>query len=262
MLLHDAEVGRENPAEAKAAKLARSVTRGMVDKKLKPDTEERRRIEGVLDYPPNRPLSPEDKALLWRFRYALTADARALTKFLKCVDWSDASEARQAAELTAQWAPIGVADALELLSPDFVNEEVRGHAVEVLQKTDDEELLCYLLQLVQALRYEAADDSRLASFLVSRARRSITVASFLFWYLLTELGEDSFGPRASVVQSAIIGATGGQQASPTEECIHQQVMLMARLKHISETVSVSWAGKREEGGGGQGRTIHKVMRPA
>ena len=54
ILLHDAEVGRENPAEAKAAKLARSLTRGLVDKKLKPDTEERRRIEAVLDYPPNR----------------------------------------------------------------------------------------------------------------------------------------------------------------------------------------------------------------
>ena len=54
MLLVDAEVGRENPAEAKAAKLARSLTRGMVDKRLKPDTEERRRIEAVLDSPPNR----------------------------------------------------------------------------------------------------------------------------------------------------------------------------------------------------------------
>lgn len=54
ILLHDAEVGRENPAEAKAAKLARSLTRGLVDKKLKPDTEERRRIEAVMDYPPNR----------------------------------------------------------------------------------------------------------------------------------------------------------------------------------------------------------------
>ena len=76
--------------------------------------------------PACRPLGAEDKALLWRFRYALTHDSRALTKFLKCVDWSDASEARQAAELMQQWAPVGVADALELLSPDFANEEVRG----------------------------------------------------------------------------------------------------------------------------------------
>lgn len=48
------QVGRENPAELKAQKLARSVTRGVVDRNLKPDTEERAHIGAVLDYPPNR----------------------------------------------------------------------------------------------------------------------------------------------------------------------------------------------------------------
>ena len=33
-------------------------------------------------------------------------------------------EAKQAAELMAQWAPIDTADALELLSPAFHNPEV------------------------------------------------------------------------------------------------------------------------------------------
>eukprot|EP00967_Tisochrysis_lutea_P042847 scaffold51589_cov18-Tisochrysis_lutea.AAC.2 len=110
-----------------------------------------------------------------------------------------------AAELMAGWVPIDTADALELLSPAFKNEEhgvawgrgppclsdqqpdgdahaflllmllvlaalnlvfkvaaslsacsalrsplqVRSHAVSVLQQKDDEELLSYLLQLVQ-----------------------------------------------------------------------------------------------------------------
>jgi phosphatidylinositol 3-kinase len=62
---------------------------------------------------------------MWRFRYSLTSEARALTKFLKCVDWGDAQEARQAADLMQAWAPIAIADALELLSPDFSNEQVR-----------------------------------------------------------------------------------------------------------------------------------------
>ncbi len=61
---------------------------------------------------------------MWRFRYSLTSEARALTKFLKCVDWGDAQEARQAADLMQAWAPIAIADALELLSPDFSNEQV------------------------------------------------------------------------------------------------------------------------------------------
>ncbi len=55
----------------------------------------------------------------------------------------------QAIDLMQQWVPIDVADALELLSPDFKNEEVRRHAVSVLQRHDDDELLYYLLQLVQ-----------------------------------------------------------------------------------------------------------------
>ncbi len=121
------QVGRDNPAELKAQKLARSLTRGVAAHDLRPDTEERRAINTILLYPPNRPLSTDDMALLWRFRYSLVSDKRALTKFLKCVDWSDAQEAKQAAELMAQWEPIDVADALELLSPDFTNEEVYIH---------------------------------------------------------------------------------------------------------------------------------------
>ena len=48
------KVGRENPSELKAQKLARSVTRGLVDRDLKPDVEEKRQIDAILLYPPNR----------------------------------------------------------------------------------------------------------------------------------------------------------------------------------------------------------------
>ena len=48
------QVGRENPSELKAQKLARSVTRGLVDRDLKPDVEQKRQIDAILLYPPNR----------------------------------------------------------------------------------------------------------------------------------------------------------------------------------------------------------------
>lgn len=50
-------------------------------------------------------------------------------------------------------------DALELLSKTFTNEAVRSYAVAVLEKAPDEELMDYLLQLVQTLRYEKDPDS-------------------------------------------------------------------------------------------------------
>ena len=61
-----------------------------------------------------------------------------------------------------QWAPIDPASALELLSPTFTNTDVRKYAVSVLSDAGDDELMGYLLQPVQALRYESEDDSQLA----------------------------------------------------------------------------------------------------
>jgi phosphatidylinositol 3-kinase len=48
------QVGRENPSELKAAKLARSMARGVEDRDLKPNTKERQQIEAVIRAPPNR----------------------------------------------------------------------------------------------------------------------------------------------------------------------------------------------------------------
>lgn len=72
-----------------------------------------------------RPLSSDDRLLLWRFRWNLTGEKRALTKVLQSVDWGDVQEARQGIKLLSHWVAIDVADALELLSPSFLNPEVK-----------------------------------------------------------------------------------------------------------------------------------------
>ena len=48
-----------------------------------------RSIQRILRYPPTRTLNGEEKQLLWKFRFSLMAEKRALTKFLRCVEWSD-----------------------------------------------------------------------------------------------------------------------------------------------------------------------------
>lgn len=52
--------------------------------------------------------------------------------------------------------------------------QVRAYAVSVLERADDEELQCYLLQLVQALRFERSDKSCLSHFLVQRCKLDVT----------------------------------------------------------------------------------------
>ncbi|KAG6417025.1 hypothetical protein SASPL_124466 [Salvia splendens] len=157
----DPEVGKINPSEHKQLKLARSLNRGIIDRDLKPSITER----------------------------------KALTKFLRCVEWSDVQEAKQALELMGKWETVDVCDALELLSPVFESEEVRAYAVSVLERADDEELQCYLLQLVQALRFERSDKSRLSYFLVERSLCNTDLASFLRWYVAVELHDHPYARR-------------------------------------------------------------------
>lgn len=135
------------------------------------------------------------------------------------------------------WTDIGTDDALELLGPGTVDSRVRAFAVRQLARADDEvshsvslamsifsrvvanmllpyicrvlqELIMYLLQLVQALKFEntpadparvppvrtsssqhtlQSQDSGLADFLVSRGVQNQVLGIRLHWYLMVEM---------------------------------------------------------------------------
>lgn len=70
------------------------------------------------------------------------------------MEWEDDEDTREAVRLLGKWAPIDTEDALRLLSHDFRARAVREHAVNALRRATDEDLVLFLLQLVQALRYE------------------------------------------------------------------------------------------------------------
>ncbi|KAI9659362.1 MAG: Phosphatidylinositol (PI) 3-kinase [Bathelium mastoideum] len=200
--IYDPEVGiRENPCEIKHRRLVRGHRTNAMDRDLKPNAKIRDELNMIMMYGPTQTLNGEERDLLWKFRHHLTRDKRALTKFVKSVNWSDSNEARQAVQLLPKWTEIDVDDALELLGPTFDNPAVRSYAVDRLRKADDEELLLYLLQLVQALKFEpkldeAADesstqDSSLARFLISRAARNFMLGNYFHWYLMVECDDHS-----------------------------------------------------------------------
>uniref|UniRef100_A0A672RUY0 Phosphatidylinositol 3-kinase catalytic subunit type 3 n=1 Tax=Sinocyclocheilus grahami TaxID=75366 RepID=A0A672RUY0_SINGR len=154
----DPQMCMENLVESKHHKLARSLRSGPSDHDLKPNAATRDQLNIIVSYPPTKQLSSEEQDLVWKFRYYLTTQEKALTKFLKCVNWDLPQEAKQALELLGKWRPMDVEDSLELLSSQFTNPTVRRYAVARLQQADDEDLLMYLLQLVQALKYENFND--------------------------------------------------------------------------------------------------------
>lgn len=209
----DYENENDNPVEDKYRTLAHDLLRGLVDPALKPDREQRNRLASIIDSPSHHPTR-EEKDLLWRFRFSLVDNRRALTKFLLAVDWTMESEVVQAAELLEQWrqrSPIEVTDALKLLGKNvaFQTNLVRDYAIDTLAAAPDSELRLYLLQLVQALKYENVQRSEasraqsasgtigvtsasssiervssLATFLINRAAGNIELANYLYWYVL------------------------------------------------------------------------------
>lgn len=184
---------RDNPCETKHRRLVRSDRNAYVDRDQKPNAKLRDEINEILSYGPTQELNAQEKDIIWTFRHHLSRDKRALTKFVKATDWSAAGEARQAIELIPKWAEIDVDAALELLGPGYSNAVVRAYAVDRLRKADDVELLQYLLQLVQALKFEKPDNSEeglpessLAQFLIDRAANNFVLGNYLHWYLMVE----------------------------------------------------------------------------
>ncbi|XP_034949252.1 phosphatidylinositol 3-kinase catalytic subunit type 3 [Chelonus insularis] len=159
----DYEILQENLVEAKHHKLARSLRSGGNTREVKPTSSVRDALNIIMGYPPTTALSTEEQDLIWKFRYYLSTQKKALTKFVKCVNWKVAGEERQALEMLAIWAPPDPEDALELLGPAFTHPAVRRYAIRRLSQAHDDDLMLYLLQLVQALKYENFESIKAAN---------------------------------------------------------------------------------------------------
>lgn len=255
--VYDPEVSaRDNPAETKHRRLVRSQHRnGILDKDLKPNAKVRDELNTIMGYSPTHTLSTEEKDLIWKFRHHLTRDKKALTKFAKSVHWQDGTEARQAAQILGKWTDIDVDDALELLGPTFDHPSVRAFAVDRLRKADDQELQLYLLQLVQALKYEhispqpgheVAQDSSLARFLISRAVNSFTLGNYFWWYVMVECDDKSqdqgpdnqaiYGKVAYDFMTELVKQPGGEETRAT---LRRQAEWISILSKISGEIKES-----------------------
>jgi phosphatidylinositol 3-kinase len=205
-VLHDtAPPGSLNPVEKKAKLMeSHGASIERASRKIRPTIVEKRELERVITTPLviqggalGSAISDEkDRALLWRHVHTLKSNKYALTKFLRSVDWNAPRETREALEHMRAWTPIDTSSALEMLSPFFVHSEVRQHAVDQLERATDDELCSYLLQLVQALRYESVEEKSskpLAEFLFRRCSRDMTLCNYFFWYLKVETEDEKQG---------------------------------------------------------------------
>ena len=75
---------------------------GGSDPNIKPDLQEKEKLDMIIRSPGDH-VKGADMDLMYKFRYSLTENKNALTKFLLCLDWSSASEVTELPLLLAQW---------------------------------------------------------------------------------------------------------------------------------------------------------------
>jgi phosphatidylinositol 3-kinase len=271
----DPEAALEHPVEAKHDKLRKSDVRRAADPTAKPTPSERALIDAVLNsHIPGKVISN----LLWRYRYALLKESsKAVIKFAECVDWMDPDEVADA--MSTSWVLAPPEDALRLLGPSFAHPFVRQYAIRCLGRASSAELAQFMLQLVQAIRYEPGvleratdltagrivaasatedlvgievedDESRklspLGDFLIQRACESLLIATYFHWYVRVETEDEAFGVVYNTLYAQFLEAlrpTG--RADTLTEILLQSQFIDGVLGAVRDAVSLP--GLRADG---------------
>ena len=240
--IHDPELLMESLVEQKQHKLSRSLRYGPEAKNLKPNPTTKQNLRVIIEYPTNRSLTSDEQDSIWTYRYYLCRFKKALPKFLKCIDFEDTQEVKVAMELVDLWEFIDVEDALGLLSAQFTHSFVRLYAVKRLEAANDDDLRLYLLQLVQALKFENIDDvkkdgiSPLGKFLISRACNNSYFGNYFYWYLVVEC--EDVDPESSQLYRCILKGYSnelkrrGEEGDIQRKVLIKQTDLIKKLRDI------------------------------
>lgn len=152
---YDPDQFSNNPIEEKYRRLERASKRSNLDRQVKPDTKKRDYLNRIINYPPGTQLTAHEKGSIWKYRYYLMNNKKALTKLLQSTNLTEENERTEVLDLMDSWAEISIDDAIELLGSAYKNISVRAYAVGRLKKASDKKLELYLLQLVQAVCFES-----------------------------------------------------------------------------------------------------------
>lgn len=95
----------------------------------------------------------------------------------------------------------------------------------------DEDLLLYLLQLVQAIKHELYLECDLVNFLIQRALSNQQIGHYLFWHLRSEMQVPAVSVRFGLILEAYCRGTQEHMV-----ILQKQLDCLERLKKCSDLV--------------------------
>ncbi|ALC46695.1 Pi3K92E [Drosophila busckii] len=182
----------------------------------------------------------QDRNTIWEFRNEIMREfPEELSILLHCVYWKERDDVADIWYLLNQWQLINIERSLELLDYAYPDPAVRRFSVKCLQNLKDEELLLYLLQLVQAIKHESYLENDLVIFLLERALRNQRIGHYFFWHLRSEMQRPSMQMRFGLLLKAYLKGCK-QHVTP----LRKQLEVLETLKHGSV---IAKNGSKEKG---------------
>lgn len=203
---------------------------------LLPEKPQEAELSRLIRIHPLYKLSDEEKGVVWNFRYYLHFSSHhSLPLVVKCVDWMNPKMVEELHRLILQWDIFDPLIALELLDANISDSMVRTFAVDCIRQFSDEELVTYMLQLVQALViFEPYEDSALSRFLLERALRNRSqVGNAFYWHLISLEGDSNIQQRVNVLTDSYLQASGREHS----ERLASQMRLLQHFRTLSARAS-------------------------
>ncbi|XP_062282645.1 phosphatidylinositol 4,5-bisphosphate 3-kinase catalytic subunit delta isoform [Scomber scombrus] len=161
------------------------------------------KLKEIMDNKNYTEFFEDEKELLWKLRAEVrNRYPENLSKLLLITKWNKLEDVVQMVGLLRNWPELPAINALELLDYSFPDPAVRSFTIRCLRKLSDNELLQYLIQLVQVLKYESYLDCDLTTFLLERALSNRRIGHFLFWHLRSEIHVPSVSLRFGLILEA------------------------------------------------------------
>ena len=162
---------------------------------------------------------------------------QAIIKLFQSIDYRKKENIKELDRLVNLCKKISYKNALELLTGRFLHDSIRKYAVFCLKEASFVEINDYIIQLVQALKYEMFHDSHLAEFLIKMAvKNPLTIGIMilylghnLFWSFKSEMYNPNIQQRFGLYLEIFLNKIGDLRI-----IFEQEVWLLRNLLRVAD----------------------------
>ncbi|XP_059175540.1 phosphatidylinositol 4-phosphate 3-kinase C2 domain-containing subunit beta-like [Physella acuta] len=179
-------------------------------------------------------FTAEEFEILWSHRHYMIDYPSLLPRILQAAQSWDWASLPEIYSLLRCWKTLHPMQAFELLLPQFPDLRVRQFAADCLNKIPSDDLIDFLPQMIQGLKFESYHNSPLAKLLLEQSCKSPRFAHQFFWLLKGAASQDAtFKRRYELMFVALASVTGDalyQEFKKQEELVKVVTSVAEKVK--------------------------------